>query len=224
MKRALYFILLVALISSGSAVALEFASMSLEDLYRRSAIVVQVQIKSARLSSISYDDSQILCGITYEADVRVALKGDEEKVEFRSGINLKVGGDYILFLDSDDLASVVNFIAMGRNDEELHSKCVDIGPGLYASIWQGGIFEIYPILAPASDGYQRIDWLKNYSDHLTIDPSITQVQIELKTEGVDDSYVLGELVNYGLYRKDDFLKFINAIRVKLEQVSPEPAN
>ena len=224
MRRILHLVLLVTLTASDSAEAISFAPMSLEQLYRHSAIVALVQITSAKLSSISYDDSRIRCGIIYQAEVRDAIKGEEEKVEFRSPQNLRVGGDYILFLSNNDLASSVRFMSMGRNDEDLYNKCMDIGPGLYASFWQGGIFEVYPILVRTTDGLQWVDWLKHHSDHLSIDPSLTQVQVELGAEGIADFYIEGELTNYGLYRKDDFLKWMNAIRAKLLGASANPAN
>lgn len=114
MRRILHLVLLVTLTASDSAEAISFAPMSLEQLYRHSAIVALVQITSANLSSISYDDSRIRCGIIYQAEVRDAIKGEEEKVEFRSPQNL-AAGDIQSILNSTSAASgTVGFQLSGR--------------------------------------------------------------------------------------------------------------
>ena len=133
MKCILQLGLLFTLAASGSAEALQFESIKLEDLYRSAATVAVVRVTSAKISSFSRGGNEIHCGVIHHAEVRNAIKGEERHLEFQSNQSLKVGSGYILFLDTDDLASWVEFMSMGRNDEDLYNKCLDIGPGLYAS-------------------------------------------------------------------------------------------
>ena len=199
-------LIITLLLVTHSTYALKFKRISLEDLYNDSVVVAHVIIKSGNISTYSTDNKNDTCGVNYLADIVESYKGKTTSFKFRASNTLNVGQEYILFLSEKDLATSVRFMSMGEHREGLYNKCMEIGPGLYTSWWQGGTFELKQVLEPKSNEF--VVWLKHSSDHLVVNQSIIQKNISMSLPKELENSDLWIDTNYQLYKKNEFIKFI----------------
>jgi len=120
--------------------AYKIIQRDLDELFEDSKQVSRVIIIGSNRVQVDENNRIYNCGYDYTANVISSFKGDSVEFIFRSFSQLNTGGEYLVFLNLQNLGAQAKYMSMGKNDKDGYLLC-NKGSNLFASSLHGEILE-----------------------------------------------------------------------------------